>query len=105
MQHYNKIYEKIEYFLDRFVPHVKCYGIPVDKKLKEEAKLYEGYKVINMFNIYNRTAKEAADEIVQQVSIDTLPTVTKLSEATFDRVFGGSVQDQILFIYDHSNPP
>lgn len=87
------------------MPPVRCYGISVEKKFKEEVKLFEGYKVINKFNIFNRTAKEAADEIVQQVSIDTLPTVTQLSDSTFDRVFGGSVQDQILLIYDPLNAP
>ena len=77
----------------------------MDKKQKEEVKLWEGHKVINTFNIFNRTVKEAADEIVQQVNIDTLPTVSKLGDSTFDRVFGGSVQDQILLIYDPSDPP
>lgn len=47
----------------------------------------------------NLTIIEMANELVQEVSIDTLPIITTLDESNMHRVFGGSVSDQLIFLY------
>lgn len=46
----------------------------------------------------NLTITEMANELVQEVSIDTLPIITTLDESNMHRVFGGSVSDQLIFL-------
>ena len=48
------------------------------------------------------TASQIASELVQDVNVDALASVTSLQEDNLHRVFGGSVSDQVLLLYKSS---
>jgi hypothetical protein len=76
-----------------------CVAVPELVQPKGSISLYQGMNRVNTYSFFNKTAKEVADELIQSVNIDTLPTLITINEATFSRVFGGSVSDQLLFIH------
>jgi hypothetical protein len=46
---------------------------------KASISLYKGKERLNTYSYFNKTVKEVADELIQAVNIDTLPTVITMN--------------------------
>lgn len=58
--------------------------------------------MVKIYNFINLTISEIANDLVQEVNIDTLPLLSTLNSNNIHRIFGGSVSDQILLLYKDS---